>query len=234
MPDPGPSPNLDPRVASAVLRAAVDAIIVADRLGRIRQFNPAAEALFGWSEAEVVGKGLEVLMPDDVATAHAGYLRHHLETGRTAIIGQGREVVAVRRDGTSVDVNLSVARFEMDGDTRFVGILRNITAEVERRRRLQHLAEELAQQSAIADARIELEVLTRSTRGVDDLARELLGTIARRVGANAGVLYLAHDATGRTAFQDIARFAVPSGQELSTDLVAAAGSARELRVIEGT
>ncbi|MEM6926751.1 MAG: ATP-binding protein [Myxococcota bacterium] len=233
MPEPGASPNLDPRVASAVLRAAVDAIIVADRHGCIRQFNPAAEALFGWREAEVIGRGLDILMPHDVANAHAGYLRHHLDTGQTAIIGQGREVVAARRDGTSVDVNLSVSRFEIDGEPQFVGIIRDITTEVERRRRLQQLAEQLAQQSAISDARIALEVLTRSTRGVEDLANELLRAIAVCVGASAGVLYLARPGIA-PVFEAIARLAVPPTMERFPDLVEAACSARQLRVVAGT
>ena len=115
----------------AVIDAAVDGIIVIDSRGRIEAFNHAAEQMFGYTEAEVLGQNVRMLMPEPDRSRHDGYLHHHLETGERKIIGIGRSVTAVRSDGQQFPVHLSVGAMEIDGEKHFTGILHDLSRRTE-------------------------------------------------------------------------------------------------------
>jgi PAS domain S-box-containing protein len=66
----------------------------------VRAFNPAAERMFGYPAAEVVGRKLKRLMPAPYAQHHDDYIGRYLRTGRAHVVGVGREVIGRRRDGT--------------------------------------------------------------------------------------------------------------------------------------
>ena len=159
--------------AHAVLDTTVDGIITIDERGAIQSFNPAAERIFGYRAAEVVGQNVSALMPEPYRGHHDGYLRAYLETGRRRIIGIGREVVGRRRDGSTFPMDLAVSEVVVPGVRLFTGIVRDISQrrtlerEVvrgieEERRRLGHeLHDELGQELS------GIRLLTR------DLARRL-------------------------------------------------------------
>jgi len=126
----------------AVIESAVDGIIVIDARGRIEAFNPAAERLFGYREAEVVGSNVSVLMPSPYREEHDGYLAQYLSTGDPHVIGIGREVRARRRDGTEFPVHLSVGETALGGERKFTGILHDLSARV-------RLEEQLREQAAL-------------------------------------------------------------------------------------
>lgn len=130
----------------ALLDAAVDAIIVIDSRGYIETFNHAAEQLFGFGAADVVGQNVSVLMPEPDRSAHDGYLRRYLSTGEARIIGIGREVRARRSDGAIFPASLAVGRIAGE-PPRFVGFIRDIServaaerAAVQAQERLTHVA----------------------------------------------------------------------------------------------
>ena len=111
----------------AIVDTAVDAIVTIDRNGAIRSVNHATERLFGYTAAELIGRNVNILMPEPYAGEHDGYLANYLRTGQKKIIGIGREVVGQRKDGSVFPMDLSVGEARDGNERIFVGIIRDIT-----------------------------------------------------------------------------------------------------------
>ena len=126
----------------SIIESAVDGIIVIDASGRIEAFNPAAERLFGYEAAAVLGQNVKMLMPSPQREEHDGYLANYLATGHARIIGVGREVSGVRRDGTTVPLHLSVGEMSIGGQRKFTGILHDLSTRV-------RMEEQLREQAAL-------------------------------------------------------------------------------------
>jgi two-component system, LuxR family, sensor kinase FixL len=95
----------------SILDTVPDAIIVIDERGLIQSFSPAAERLFGHAETEAVGRNISMLMPSPYREAHDGYLERYLRTGERRIIGIGRVVVGLRKNGETFPMELAVGEF---------------------------------------------------------------------------------------------------------------------------
>jgi two-component system, LuxR family, sensor kinase FixL len=126
----------------SVIESAVDGIVVIDSKGRIEAFNPAAERLFGYESAEVLGQNVKVLMPSPYRDEHDHYLARYLATGDAKIIGIGRDVMGRRRDGTTFPLRLSVGEMSIAGERKFTGVLNDLTARV-------RMEEQLREQAAL-------------------------------------------------------------------------------------
>ena len=124
----------------SVIGSAVDGIVVIDQFGRIEGFNPAAERLFGYSERDVLGQNINMLMPSPYHEEHDRYLARYLATGAAKIIGIGREVTGRRKDGTTVPVHLSVGEFTLAGERKFTGILHDLSTRVQMEEQLRERA----------------------------------------------------------------------------------------------
>lgn len=111
----------------AIVDTAVDAIVVIDELGRVEAFNPAAERLFGYAAAEMIGQNVHRLMPEPYHGEHDGYIRRYRETGERRIIGIGREVNGLRSDGATFPLELSIAEWWDGGKRFFTGVMRDVT-----------------------------------------------------------------------------------------------------------
>ena len=120
----------------SIVESAVDGIVVIDEQGLIHAFNPSAERLFGYRLNEVLGRNVSMLMPSPDRERHDGYLRHYVATGEQKIIGIGREVTALRKDGTMFPVHLSVGEMIYDGRRSFTGILHDLSDRVALENRL--------------------------------------------------------------------------------------------------
>lgn len=133
----------------SILETVPDAMIVIDERGTIQSFSAAAERLFGWSAAEVVGKNVSSLMPNPYREAHDGYLARYLATGERRIIGMGRVVVGERRDGSTFPMELSVGEMRQGERRFFTGFVRDLTERQATEARLQDLQQELVHVSRL-------------------------------------------------------------------------------------
>jgi len=115
----------------AILTTTIDGIITISETGIIESANPAAERIFGYNAAELIGKNVSMLMPDPDASQHDGYLVNYIRGGPAKIIGIGREVSGLRRNGDTFPMELAVNEVWVGGRRLFTGFVRDIT---ERRR----------------------------------------------------------------------------------------------------
>jgi two-component system, LuxR family, sensor kinase FixL len=113
----------------ALLDAAVDAVIMIDHRGAVTAFNRSAERLFGYESRELLGQNVSLLMPSPYRDEHDGYLERYARTGIPHIIGVGREVEGLRKDGSRFPAFLSVGRVAQADPPRFVGFVRDVTTE---------------------------------------------------------------------------------------------------------
>jgi two-component system sensor kinase FixL len=124
----------------SIVDAAVDAIILIDARGHVESFNQGAERLFGYTAAEVIGRNVNMLMPSPYRDDHDGYLANYLDTGVAKIIGIGRDVTALRKDGRTFPVRLSVGELTIRGEKKFTGILHDLSTRVQMEEQLREQA----------------------------------------------------------------------------------------------
>ncbi|WP_019340795.1 PAS domain S-box protein [Stutzerimonas stutzeri] len=105
----------------------IDAIIIINQRGLIETFNHAAERTFGYSEEEVLGRNLSILMPEPHRAAHDGYLEDYEKRGEGRSLEQNRELQAVRRNGEVFIIELRVSEISHRGERKFIGLVRDIT-----------------------------------------------------------------------------------------------------------
>jgi two-component system sensor kinase FixL len=127
----------------SILDTVPDAIITIDEKGIVESFSPAAARLFGYSEREVLGKNVNMLMPSPYREEHDGYLSAYRQTGVKRIIGIGRIVVGLRKDGSTFPMELAVGEVALAGRRLFTGFVRDLTERQGTERRLQELQLEL-------------------------------------------------------------------------------------------
>lgn len=113
---------------NAILESALDSIVVMGEDGRVREFNPAAERMFGYKRIDVVGKELgELIIPPEFREQHRKGLAHYLQTGEGPLLGKRIEVPAVRADGSRLPVELAITPFRVDDKAVFTAYLRDIS-----------------------------------------------------------------------------------------------------------
>ncbi|MBT4503647.1 MAG: PAS domain S-box protein, partial [Gemmatimonadetes bacterium] len=110
-----------------LIDTVVDGILLIDDKGTVADINPAAERIFGYAAAEVIGQNVRMLMPEPYHSEHDGYIARFLNTGEKRIIGIGREVRGRRKDGAEFPMELAVGELQVGGVRMFNGIVRDIT-----------------------------------------------------------------------------------------------------------
>jgi len=104
-----------------------DAIITIDAKGIIHTVNTTVEDMFGYSEIELIGKNINILMGKPYREMHDAYLARYLRTGKTRVIGKARELEALRKNGEHFEIELFIHDIGVDVEHRFLGIIRDIS-----------------------------------------------------------------------------------------------------------
>lgn len=130
--------------AKAVLDTAVDAIITINHLGIVESFNFAAEKIFQYSGTEVIGHNIKMLMPEPFQREHDSYLDNYMQTSKAKIIGIGRDVVGLRKNGSMFPLHLSVSEVFHQTERKFVGIIRDLTEQKKFEREAAEARDQLA------------------------------------------------------------------------------------------
>jgi len=128
------------QVAEALLTTRSDAVVAADADGIIRFWNPGAERVFGFSEADAIGQSLDVIIPERLRQRHWDGYRHTMATGQSRY-GEGEmlSVPALRKDGATISVEFTVVPLKSaDGQmTGIIAIMRDATKRFEEMRALR-------------------------------------------------------------------------------------------------
>lgn len=120
------------------INSLLEGIVTIDRNGFIETFNHAAEKMFGYSANDVIGRTVDILMPRvPHGKNHHKYIDAHIKTGINKIIGIGRELEAIRKDGSTFPIHLSVNEIKLEDDIGFVGTIRDLSSEKEHAERLK-------------------------------------------------------------------------------------------------
>jgi PAS domain S-box-containing protein len=153
----------------AILDSALDCIITMDANGRVREFNPAAEKVFGFSHSEAVGKELaELIVPPRMRDQHRQGLARYLQTGQGPLLGKRIEIAALRQDKSEILVELAITPFKVNSSLFFSAYLRDITERVrnDRRRAAQYTVAGLLATSSTLDE-ISSQIL-EAVASIDD------------------------------------------------------------------
>lgn len=133
----------------SILDTVPDATVVIDEHGYITSFSAAAVRQFGYTESEVIGRNVHVLMPEPYHHEHDGYIQRYIATGEKRIIGVDRVVVGRRRDGSTFPMKLTVGEMKSAAGRFFTGFIRDLTEREESEARLQEIQSELARLARI-------------------------------------------------------------------------------------
>ena len=203
----------------AVLETAVNAIIVMGEDRRIRLVNSAAERMFGYSQEEMIGQNVTLLMPNPYQAQHDSYVKNYLGGGQKKIIGIGREVVAMRKGGETFPIHLSVGEAELAEGKVFTGIILDLSeqkrlerellavSEEEQRRIGRDLHDDICQQLAGAGCLIKAlqQAGAADPEGLQEVEKLLRETNARAREIARGLVPVVLESEGlRTALDELA------------------------------
>src|SRR5476651_1947758 len=143
----------------AIIKNAIDGIITIDDRGKVESINPAACDLFQYSQEEVIGNNISMLMPPPDREQHDGYLHRYQQTGDPHIIGIGREVTGMKKNGARFPFRLAVSEVQFSGRKVYTGFIHDLSHQREAEERLRehaaHLEELVAERTQSLNATVE-------------------------------------------------------------------------------
>ncbi|MDX8404754.1 MAG: PAS domain S-box protein [Mariprofundus sp.] len=140
----------------AVIDNVADGIVTINTHGIIESFNAAAMRIFGYSEIEMTGRDMKLLMPEPYGSQYHAYLEQNMVTGEENVVGTVQELIGLRKDGSSFPMELTASKFTANHVKYFIGIIRDITE----RKRIEQMQKEF-----ISTVSHELRTPLTSIRG---------------------------------------------------------------------
>ncbi len=168
-----------------IVEAAPDGIITIDERGTIGSFNSAAEQIFGYSAAEILGQNVNLLMPSPYREQHDTYIERYLRTGEKKVIGIGREVSGLRKNGTVFPMELALSDVRLGNRHLFTAFIRDISA--------RKLSEEQLRKLSLAVEQSPATVIITDTQGIIEYVNPRFTktsgyTAAEAIGQNPRIL----------------------------------------------
>ncbi len=167
----------------SVAESANDAIVSADGTGSIVSWNKGAQAMFGYAEAEALGKPLTLIIPERFRNAHENGVKRMTTTGESRVIGNTVELWGLRSDDTEFPLELSLASWTVGDDRFFSGIIRDITGR-------KHTEAVVREQSALVQLLQDVAVASNEARSVEDALQACLDRVCAHTGWPVGHAYL--------------------------------------------
>ncbi|MDH5694464.1 MAG: diguanylate cyclase [Gammaproteobacteria bacterium] len=154
-----------------ILNNTFDGVIAIDQRGLVISFNYAAEKIFGMNSDEVIGKNIKTLMPETYSKHHDQFISNYATTSKPKIIGIGREVEGLRKNGDVFPMDLAVTEVFSDHGRAFIGIVRDITDRKQKENELIQAQEKLANANEKLERMARTDPLTNVTnrRGFDEV-----------------------------------------------------------------
>ena len=137
------SPGIADPVFRSLFESAPDAILIVDSVGHIILFNKKAEALFGYSQGELLGKPVEVLVPSHLHQEHAQHRARYSTNPQARPMGTGRDLRGLRKDGTEFPVDIALSKVESNGQALVTAVVRDMTGRVAMERELRQSEDRL-------------------------------------------------------------------------------------------
>ena len=198
-----------------VMGNAIDGIITIDESGTIETFNFAAEAIFGYSASEVVGNSIGMLMPESYRRAHDGHVKNHVGTNipSVMIMGDGRELLGLRKDGSTFPLRVGLSDNWIDGRRIITGMVQDLTEQKKKEEALRNLTRAVEQSPTsiiITDREGTIEYVNPAFTNVSGYLPEEV------IGQNPRILQ-----SGHTSVETYKKLwaTIKAGNEFKTDII---------------
>jgi len=155
----------DPRILQHLITNMVDAVVIIDDRGRIKEVNPSTLSHFGYRKEDLVGKNVSILMPEPYHSNHDRYLTNYRDTGAKKILNASRELIAKRKNGSLFPIFLHVNEAWLENERIFIGVIHDIsgrklaeTAYREADNKLQAILENAVEGMIVIDQRGRIDM----------------------------------------------------------------------------
>jgi len=168
----------------AIIENAIDGIITIDERGKIESINPAACKLFEYIPEEVIGKNVSMLMPPPDKEQHDEYLNRYQQTGHAHIIGIGREVKGLKKDGSIFPFRLGISQVQYSGRKIYTGFIHDLSREKDAENQLKeyaaHLEELVVERTQSLNATVDTLLATKEELSLSLEKEKELGLLKSR------------------------------------------------------
>ena len=172
-----------------MVNTCLDAILSITSKGVILACNTTAEALFQYRSDELIGNKINILMPSPFTEEHDGYLDNYLSSGVKKVIGKGREVIGLKKDGSTFPMYLTVGQVKQGDEVVFTGFVRDITKEKQYEQDLTKSNDDLLKQNELKSQVSIINELTQGATELNAMSDEIIAVLAEMMNAGYGVLY---------------------------------------------